>query len=374
MLHLIDVSAYQPKTVPVLGQVLMVKATEGSAYTSSTFSAQWAGAAHWEARVAYHFARPEESSAISQADRFLAVVKPKATDALMLDMEASKLSQAATNAWAKAFLRRLREKAPHCKIIGYLGSAYATNGTGKGLAAEFDFWMYPQYPAGLLRRALGAIARLGRHPRAAGGRRRGRLSATVSTWPSKFAPWLPKGLTIGKSLPDIWQFTAAYKGKYDASVSNLTAADLTGDGPTPSPAPDEEDYVSAGVLQSRNNIPNKRSELTLTFKAGDCDQVGIWGDPTYDNPAAGYPKQAPATFRVIAHTDSRKGHVFTDDVKGSPTFGTEVITVGWQGADGKGWTDKWVGVMPAGQKARAFKVTRLDYGDDQYGSDCSHTD
>src|SRR5690242_9909419 len=99
LLHGVDVSAYQGATVPVMDFVI-VKATEGKSYTSSRFAAQWASAkARARHRGAYHFARPEESSAASQAARFLSVVKPVPGESVWLDLEASKLSQAQTNTW-----------------------------------------------------------------------------------------------------------------------------------------------------------------------------------------------------------------------------------------------------------------------------------
>ncbi|MCO5971900.1 hypothetical protein NDW01_26195 [Actinoallomurus sp. WRP6H-15] len=54
---------------------------------------------------AYHFARPEDSSAASQAARFLSVVNPVPGESLWLDLEAGDLDQATTNGWAKAIRR-----------------------------------------------------------------------------------------------------------------------------------------------------------------------------------------------------------------------------------------------------------------------------
>lgn len=135
---------------------------------------------------------------------------------------------------------------------------------------------------------------------------------------------------------------------------------------------EDDDMASNGVLQARENIPNGRSELTLSIKNGTSDQLGIWGDPTYDNPDAGYAKCGPGQFRVIAHVKSRTGVVFKDQNKDSPTYGTEVISVGFE-ADGKGWCDKVVLVMPSGKKADGWKVTRLDNEACQFGADISHT-
>ena len=76
LLHGFDISAYQSNTAPS-ADFVFVKASEGASYTSSRFAAQWASAkTRAKHRGAYHFARPEASSAASQAARFLAVVKP----------------------------------------------------------------------------------------------------------------------------------------------------------------------------------------------------------------------------------------------------------------------------------------------------------
>src|SRR6266403_2672913 len=103
MLHGFDISGYQGNTAPA-ADFVFVKATEGSSYTNTKFTAQWASAkSHAKVRGAYHFARPEASSGSSQADRLLAVAKAKPGEMLCLDLEASKLNQSQTNAWAKAF-------------------------------------------------------------------------------------------------------------------------------------------------------------------------------------------------------------------------------------------------------------------------------
>jgi GH25 family lysozyme M1 (1,4-beta-N-acetylmuramidase) len=73
-----DVSAWQPKinwsTAKANGaRFAYIKATEGVHYRSSTFTSQFSGArAVGIARGAYHFARPDVSSAARQADYFVA--------------------------------------------------------------------------------------------------------------------------------------------------------------------------------------------------------------------------------------------------------------------------------------------------------------
>ena len=216
MLHGFDVSAYQGDAVPA-ADFVFVKATEGSSYASSRFAAQWASAkTRAKVRGAYHFARPEESGGAAQADRLLARAKAVPGEMLCLDLEASKLGQAATNAWAKAFGDRLRERAPGVTTVLYMGSGYATNGTGRGLAEHFDYWWYPQYPS----------------------------TARTSTWHAKFLPWLPPGLTCGWRRPHIWQFTDNFNG-LDASVSTLTLDQLAGGGQQ------EDDMQLTDVVNSR---------------------------------------------------------------------------------------------------------------------------
>src|SRR6184192_2461484 len=160
LLHIYDVSEYQSSTMRDC-DVAFVKATEGATYVSGSFAAQWASAKnHASVRGAYHFARPEASSAASQADHLISVAKAVPGELLCLDLEASKLTQAATNAWAKAFGDRLREKAPGVKTVAYLGSGYAANETGRGLADHFDLWWYPQYPSAYQVTAETETARL----------------------------------------------------------------------------------------------------------------------------------------------------------------------------------------------------------------------
>jgi Lyzozyme M1 (1,4-beta-N-acetylmuramidase) len=212
LLHGFDVSAFQGGTVPS-ADFVFVKATEGSSYTSSKFAAQWASAkTRAKVRGAYHFARPEESSGASQADRFLSVVKPGPRDVLILDLEASKLSQAETNAFARDFADRCKAKAPDNTRVIYMGGGYASNGTGRGLNQHFSFWWYPQYPS----------------------------TAATSTWRTSFAPWLPSGLTCGWSKPHIWQWTDNFNG-LDANISTIALDELRGSKPTPTPTPTPEE-------------------------------------------------------------------------------------------------------------------------------------
>jgi hypothetical protein len=221
LLHGFDVSAFQGDTVPTCDFVF-VKATEGSGYTSSKFAAQWASArTHAKVRGAYHFARPEQSGGASQADRLLAVARTVPGEMLCLDLEASELGQSATNAWAKEFGDRLRAKAPGVTTVLYMGSGYATNGTGRDLSRHFDWWWYPQYPS----------------------------TAHTSTWRTSFSPWVPGGLTSGWKAPHIWQWTDDFTG-LDASISPLTINQLAGSGG--SKEDDVPEYISLGLTKPQS--------------------------------------------------------------------------------------------------------------------------
>jgi GH25 family lysozyme M1 (1,4-beta-N-acetylmuramidase) len=215
MLNGFDISAFQGNTAPAADFVI-IKATEGSSYTSSRFSAQWKSAkTHAKHRGAYHFARPEASSAASQAAKFLAMVKPTRGESLWLDLEASNLNQAQTNAWAKAWGDYIRQHAPGITSGVYLGRGYASNGTGRGLNAHFDFWWMPQYPS----------------------------TARTSTWRTTFSPAVPSPNNTGWKKPHIWQWTDNFNG-LDANLSTLTLNQLAGGGqpsPTPTPSSKESD-------------------------------------------------------------------------------------------------------------------------------------
>lgn len=299
MLHGFDISAYQSTSAPAADFVI-VKATEGSSYTNARYAAQLASA-RGRAKVvgAYHFARPEASSAVVQADHFLAVAKPGPRDLLCLDLEASGLSQAKTNAWAVAFAARLKERAPGNKRVIYMGSSYASNGTGKNLADHYEIWWYPQYPS----------------------------ARSTSTWPSSFSPWLPGGLTCGWARPHIWQFSSVFRGAYDANISTLTIEQLAGSG---QPTPTEVDMLSGKITAGKG--PKDGIELD---DKGSFKKIKIGWDNTRVNPALGNTRQPPASVRLAMHVPGRKGTSTT-------------VTVGASLTDTKGWADSVTTALPAG--------------------------
>lgn len=297
-LRIIDVSAYQGPTVPSC-DVVFVKATEGTSYTSSRFAAQWASAKKQaSARGAYHFARPEQSSAVAQADRLIATAAPQPRDLLCLDLEASGLGQAGTNAWARLFGQRLRERAPGIRTVLYMGAGYASNGTGKGLADFYDLWWYPQYPS----------------------------TARTSTWPSSFSPWLPSGLTCGWSRPHIWQWTDNFGG-LDASISPLTLDELAGGG-----QPQKETDVYGGIppLQVGHRI-------TRTCPKGSLRIIGI-----------AYDSMNVLTYRIAAHSQSGGGKI------------EATLKVGGPNSDKDSWPRKATWQFPNASEVDWFSIELID--------------
>lgn len=178
----------------------MCKATEGDTFVSDSFTWNWGGLASaikanaLQGRTAYHFAHPEESVS-TQVAHFVNVVEPRQGDALMLDLERG-TTQVATNKWAKSFLTLLRKQAPNCGIGLYMGRTYAASATGAGLSKYAQWWMYPRYSGS-------------------------------NVWPTTVNPQLD-GNTTGWTQPHIHQFSSTFYGGYDASVSSLTAYQLSG--------------------------------------------------------------------------------------------------------------------------------------------------
>ena len=173
------------------------KCTEGTSFTDSQYDHNRAGVRAAGLKViAYHYARPEASSAATQARRFVGLAGD--VDALCLDLEVSKLNQSATNDWMRSFGDALHQLAPGVTTIAYLGG-YAANGSGQSAVNHFDRWWYPRYPG-------------------------------VNAWPVQFSPRIDSNTTGWKAppAPHIWQFTPDMGGM-DANVSNLTVDQLFGD-------------------------------------------------------------------------------------------------------------------------------------------------
>lgn len=270
MLRGFDISAYQSNIAPT-ADFVFVKATEGASYTSSKFAVQWQSAkARAKHRGAYHFARPEESSAASQAARFLAIVQPARGESVWLDLEESKLSQSDTNAWAKAWGDYVRQHAPGVTSGVYMGRGYASSGTGRGLAQHFDLWWYPQYPS----------------------------STRTSTWHTAFNPWLPPGLTCGWHMPHIWQWTDNLDG-LDANLTPLTIGQLAGQGGTTPPPPSPHEEIE---MIARDIKPGMDAKTEFPIKPGAFTTLVAGTDNSYDNGVVKATKPVKLRVRIL-HTD-----------------------------------------------------------------------
>lgn len=133
-----DISGYQPNvnfsTAKANGaQFVIIKATEGTTYTSPSFSSQYTGATNAGLiRGAYHFAHPDSSSGATQANYFLAHGGGWSADGItlpgMLDIEYNPngatcygLSASAMVSWIKDFSDTYHAKTSRYPII------YTTN-------------------------------------------------------------------------------------------------------------------------------------------------------------------------------------------------------------------------------------------------------
>jgi lysozyme len=98
------------------------KASEGTGFVDSHYATNRAGAAqHGLHFGAYHFARPDQSSAVAEADHFLATAQPKHGDLLpCLDFETSPMSVV----WAAAFAQRVHDKLGVYPLLYASASAF----------------------------------------------------------------------------------------------------------------------------------------------------------------------------------------------------------------------------------------------------------
>lgn len=180
------------------------KATEGVSYRDSQFGANWRKMkAAGLVRMAYHFAHPGGDPA-AEAKAFLSVVKAQgleAADILVMDMESNpnKLPMLTLRDWLAGWADYVT-KATGRKPFLYTGSGYITNNATKGLRPHYAAWWFPKYPS------------------AYDGK---------TAWPGSITGY-PVANNWG-GPPDIWQFTQSfrgYAGNTDASVANMTLADL----------------------------------------------------------------------------------------------------------------------------------------------------
>ena len=307
LLHILDVSAYQTADVlekhPIM-DVALVKVSEGKSWASNVWKAQYKSAkTRAKRRGGYHFARPEQSSAHDQCSRFLDLLQPVRGEIVMCDLEASKLSQAATNKWAREFGDEFADQAPECADCLYMGSGYATNNTGKGLAAHFGQWVYPQYPSAYqVRRGAPTIEQQRAANRSSAVPDRYLIASLTTKWPPSVSPWLPSGVAAtGWSKPHIWQFTDNWSG-LDASVTALTLDQLAGNGAHP--LEDEDMYAQAAGYPPPMKVGERHSHTCPTGK------INIWGF-WFNSPHK-------LTYRIEALSAKGGGDTKTDLVVGGP--------------------------------------------------------
>lgn len=147
-----DVSSYQPnvnmKSAKSGGAAfVIIKATEGTDYISSTFSSQYEGATSAGLiRGGYHFAHPGESSGAAQATYFLAHGGGWSGDGItlpgMLDLESESdgecwgLSTSAMVAWIKDFSDTYHSKTTRYPMLYFNPSWWQTcTGNSNAFAA-----------------------------------------------------------------------------------------------------------------------------------------------------------------------------------------------------------------------------------------------
>jgi len=147
MLHGIDISAYQPDIDPAkltTTDFVIVKATQGTGYTSASFTKQVNAALNAGKLVGvYHYA--DGSGYAGEASHFISVIKPYIGKVVIaLDWETG-ASSAAKNAafnnvsYAKAFLDYVKAKTGVVPII-YMSESVAASKDWSSVAASYKLW------------------------------------------------------------------------------------------------------------------------------------------------------------------------------------------------------------------------------------------
>lgn len=251
----IDISAWQGEPdIKALKakyklQFIAIKASEGASFVDPHFTANWAHAKEAGLiRLAYHFARPEQSDDSHQAQRLIDLANPSGTDMLCNDLEQSKLGQTATNVWARNFGDYLRKHAHQAKNVLYMGHGYSSTNTGRNLANHYDMWWYPQYPHN---------------------------GATIQ-WPRLFMPWLGSANTTGWKSPHIWQWTDALSSEYDADVTDLTVEQFIYNPRTGGIQMKRVAYLKG--TDATEIAPGQRKSLSYNIEMIDPDHLHADGD------------------------------------------------------------------------------------------------
>jgi len=120
---------------------VIVKATEGLTYTNPKMKAQ-AAAAERNGQLLgfYHYARPENNGAVSEAEFFLKIVGPYLGRCILaLDWEQTALKYPA--AWAKEFLEHIYERTGVRPLLYIQQSAAGTGKYDRIARAGFGLWM-----------------------------------------------------------------------------------------------------------------------------------------------------------------------------------------------------------------------------------------
>ena len=201
----IDIASYQGANFDFAGQYAAgvrfayIKATEGSTYTSPTFSAQYTGATNaGMIRGAYHFANPAGASGATQATFFVnhgggwsadGKTLPGALDIEYGSPTCYGLSSSAMNSWIKSFLDKYES------LTGRKAPIYSTT----------DWW----------KQCTGNTAQFADHP------------LWIANYNGTYAP-LPNGWA---GTPTIWQYSSSNsldKNYYYGTLTQLKAFATSG--------------------------------------------------------------------------------------------------------------------------------------------------
>lgn len=153
MFRMRDISSWNgvPDISSLNAEIIAVKATEGTGYTSPVFAQDWHNVRHaGKKRMAYHFFHPS-ISALAQVRHFVDTVKSVSLldgDCLALDHEATDGMPADQVAEQAIKFREAIEKECHCKLIIYTFRNFAQSGNCAGLGKSPLWIADPSHPAG----------------------------------------------------------------------------------------------------------------------------------------------------------------------------------------------------------------------------------
>lgn len=119
------------------------KATEGTSYRDTTYTARVASLRSMRTRVgAYHFATGTAAATV-EADHFLAYAKPAPTDILALDVEAGILTRLPGQqlvTWCKAWLDLVRVRTAITPYI-YMSASVVNGRDWSSIARTYPLWL-----------------------------------------------------------------------------------------------------------------------------------------------------------------------------------------------------------------------------------------